>query len=214
MCRQALVVVALAAVVALPTRPAAAQAGLLEDARQSAASSTEMLNRWFGGNIAPDNHWSIRDPVVDDFTDERGQAASLNGTNHRLVLIMGCQQGRTNVIGIGGLGGGLTSINGSRAPNLIFQHGELDLRWGEDGVVSQSWNDADLLLAARGQLMSDFLNAAAQQTRLRVRATLTRNRIIQDEFDLSNLWVSPSTVRMVDPPSGRITETKELSCSR
>ena len=160
----------------------------------------------FGEPIGPDDDWMVQDPVVDDFTDEEGQAATLNGINGNLVLIVGCNAGRLYGIGVGGLAG-------RRGPSVLFQNGDIQLRWGEGAIESRSWVDADRVLLIPDQSMPRFLRAATRQNRLRLRANVTRNRFIQDEFNLSRLTVSAGGIRMIDPAQGE-TERKELSCTR
>lgn len=211
---QAAVVVAVAFLVA-PT-PSSGQAGLLSDARQRAADVAHITLR-ISPDAGPDNNWRIMDPVVDEFTDSQGQSAWLFGRNYRLVLLIGCSGGEVDALAIGGLGGA-TSIRRGRVVqetrNIIFQGGSVDLRWGEGPVEPQDWVDGDLLLAASRQNVIAFLDAAATgENRLRARARATRNRIIQDEFDLTNLEVTLDSARMVRRRSDPLP-LEELSCAR
>ena len=183
-----------------------AQTGLLHGAREQAAGFFGLMVEIFGEPIGPDDDWMVQDPVVDDFTDEEGQAATLNGINGNLVLIVGCNAGRLYGIGVGGLAG-------RRGPSVLFQNGDIQLRWGEGAIESRSWVDADRVLLIPDQSMPRFLRAATRQNRLRLRANVTRNRFIQDEFNLSRLTVSAGGIRMIDPAQGE-TERKELSCTR
>ena len=168
-----------------------------------------------GGDPPVQTDWTVHEPVIDGFTDARGQAATLVGHNYQLVLIVGCGAGEVANVAIGGLGGarGFGRRNRIPTPEVLFQGGGVDLRWGDGTVESQVWIDGDLILAAAGEAMTDFLDAAMNESRLRVRATTVRNRVIQDEFDLVRLEVTPDTVRMRNrkPPDD---PTRELSCTR
>ncbi len=200
-------IAAIAGVVLLAS-PAAvlAQAGILHDAREHAASvALGVID--LGGTLRPSSDWMVHEPVVDDFTDEIGQAATLWGQNHRLVLIVACNAGRVANVAIGGLGGGSF---GRRipTPNTMFQDGGVDIRWGDGPVESYEWIDGDLVLGAPESAMIDFLDTASRESRLRMRASVVRNAIIQDEFDLSKLDVTPNIVRVFN--SG----PQDLSCVR
>ena len=208
-------VVGVVVVAAIPTVTTFAQTGLLHSARQSAANVARGVRDLSGGNPPVLTDWNVHEPVVDGFTDARGQAATLVGHNYQLVLIVGCGAGEVDNVAIGGLGGarGIGRRNRVPTPEVLFQGGGVDLRWGDGPVESQVWIDGDLILAAAGEAMTGFLDAAMNESRLRVRATTVRNRVIQDEFDLVRLEVTPDTVRMrnrkpADDP------TRELSCTR
>lgn len=199
--RLSVVLLVLLCVVMAPIE-AHAQTGLLHGAREQAAGMHNMMVRIFGEPIGPDEDWSVHDPVIDGFTDEQSQAATLDGINGNLVLVVGCNAGSLFGVGIGGL-----------TDRLLFQDGDIDLRWGDGSVDSQGWVDADRVLIVPERRLNEFLRYAARENRLRIRANVTRNRFVQDEFNLANLTVSSSTVRMDDPPRGQ-TARKILSCSR
>ena len=199
-------IVIVAATLLVASAPALAQTGLLTSTRERAAMGKQVILEAAPG-YEWGSDWSVGDPVVDEFTDERGQAAYLIGVNARLVLIVGCNASRVSVVGLGGLGGARTFRGRLISPNVVFQGGDVDLRWGEGPIQTRSWVDGDVVLAASGQAAADFLDASSQENRLRVRAGVVRNSVIQDEFDLSDLAVSADDVRMI----GR---TEELHCTR
>ena len=199
-------ITAVVAAVIVCAGSAHAQTGLLHDAREEAAGYLAFMLRIFDEPLGPDNDWSIQDPVIDSFTDERGQTATLNGINNRMVLTVGCADGRTYAIGVGGLGT-------RQSQDILFQNGNIDLRWGDGSVESHGWIDSDLVLVVPDQDLPGFLETTALHNRLRIRANVTRNRFVQDEFNLSLLTVSPNSIKMVDPPQGQ-AERKELVCTR
>lgn len=181
-----------AVVVSLIPATVSAQVGILHSAREHAAGvAAAMID--ISGTLRPSNDWMVDEPVVDDFTDEVGQAAALWGRNHRLVLIVACNAGTVANIAVGGLAGG-SFMGRATTPNVLFQDGGVDIRWGGGLAESQEWIDGDLVLATSGSSMADFLDRASRENRLRMRASVVRNRVIQDEFDLVNLEVTPLTV--------------------
>lgn len=207
------VVVGVVSVVA-PTI-ADAQAGLLHSARQQAADSARVMLSIAGGDPPFQTDWVVREPVIDGFTDERGQAATLMGRNYQLVLIVGCNAGRITNVAIGGLGGARGIGRGQRIPTpaTLFQDGTVDLRWGDAPVDSQTWIDGDLVLAASGDTLAGFLDNVMRESRLRVRARLVRNRVIQDEFDLVRLEATVADVRAFNRKP-QDDPTRELACTR
>ena len=162
-----------------------------------------MLSIFAGDPPGPDDDWSIQEPVVDSFTDEIGQTATLNGIDNRLVLIVACNAGRILAIGLGGLS----------ARTMLFQDGSVDMRWADGPVSSQGWTDSDSVLVVPEQHLPGFLEAATTQLRLRIRANVVRNQFVQDEFNLANLNVSAGSLRMIAPARGN-REREELTCTR
>ena len=97
---------------------------------------------------------------------------------------------------IGGLGG--NDLFGPRVPDVIFENGRVDLRWGGGDVLSHDWIAAGELLGLPAQDVRRFWMAAAPQDRLRVRTTAVGSTIVQDEFNLLNMVVSSMRVRLRD----------------
>ncbi len=157
--------------------PAGAQSGLLTLSRDLAANAVAALPRV----PSTTSRWVIQDVMVDEFSDERGQSAYLLGRNRLLVLIVGCSEGRATSVAIGGLGGNV--LFGPRIPDVIFQNGRVDLRWGVGDVLSQDWTAGELL-GLPVQDVAGFLTAAAPHDRLRMKTTSVGNTIVQDEFNL------------------------------
>lgn len=159
------------ALIVLAAAPAAAQTGLLTNARTQAANSTALLLT----PGQPSTRWVAQDIMVDEFTDERGQTAYLIGRGHRLVLIIGCDgDGRAANVAIGGLGGNVLFT--APRPNIVFASGNIDFRWGGERIETKAWVNSGLLLATWD--VSAFLDRAAGQVRLRARATAVGNAII------------------------------------
>ena len=196
---------AIVVLVVLVAAPAAAQTGLLTNARTLAANSGALLLT----PGQPSTRWVAQDIMVDEFTDERGQTAYLIGRGHRLVLIIGCDgDGRAASVAIGGLGGNVLFT--APRPDVVFASGDIDFRWGGEGIETKAWVNSGLLIATRD--VSGFLDRAVGQVRLRARATLVGDATIQDEFDLLEMVVTSSRVRLRDRNhrEGR----RELVCGR
>ncbi len=186
--------------------PAGAQSGLLSLSRDLAADAVAALPRVPSAN----SRWVIQDIMVDEFSDESGQSAYLLGRNRQLVLIVGCSEGRATSVAIGGLGGNV--LFGPRIPDVIFENGRVDLRWGGGDVLSQDWMAAGELLGLPVQDVPRFWTAAAPHDRLRVRTTAVGSTIVQDEFNLLNMVVSSMRIRLrdLDHREG----PRELVCER
>ena len=198
--RIAVVVGVVVAGLALPPM-SLAQTGLFHAAREFAARVV-IAGLDLGTASRPSVDWYAHEPMIDDFTDDVGQAATLWGQNQRLILIVGCRAGKIASVGIG-LGGGRRVPT----PNTLFQNGDVDIRWGDGPVESIEWLDGDLVLVAPVSSTVDFLSDASRENRLRVRARLVRNTVIQDEFDLGRLEFTPLTIRFNSGP-------QDLSCAR
>lgn len=206
-----------ALVVMVAAQTSAAQTGLVSRARELAANSaaTALLlspelrtsTTQIADILQSATRWVIQDVMVDKFTDESGQTAYLLGRNHRLALIVGCSEGRVTSVAIGGLGG---NVMFTPRPDVIFANGDVDVRWGDEGIVTQAWLDGDLLLGV--QDVPGFLDNTAWQDRLRVRAAVVRNTIIQDEFNLLNMVVTSGRVRLRDREHRE--GLRELVCKR
>lgn len=195
---------AIVVLIVLVAAPAAAQTGLLANARTLAANSGALLLT----PGQPSTRWVAQDIMVDEFTDERGQTAYLIGRGHRLVLIIGCDgAGRAASVAIGGLGG---NVLFTPRPNVVFTSGDVDFRWGGEGIETKAWVNSGLLLATRD--VSGFLDRAAGQVRLRARATALGDTIIQDEFDLLEMVVTSQRVRLRDREHRE--GPRELVCGR
>ena len=186
--------------------PVGAQSGLLSLSRDLAADAVAALPRVPSAN----SRWVIQDIMVDEFSDESGQSAYLLGRNRQLVLIVGCSEGRATSVAIGGLGGNV--LFGPRVPDVIFENGRVDFRWGGGDVFSHDWVAAGELLGLPAQDVPRFWTAAAPQDRLRVRTTAVGSTIVQDEFNLLNMVVSSMRVRLRD--LDHCEGPRELVCER
>ena len=110
---------------------------------------------------------------------------------------------------IGGLGGNVLFT--APRPDIVFASGDIDFRWGGEGIETRAWVNSGLLLATRD--VSGFLDrAAGGQVRLRARATLVGDTIIQDEFDLLEMVVTSQRVRLRDREHRE--GPRELICGR
>ena len=185
----------------LEPEPVLPPVGLYHEARESAAEFAAEVRRLLqllqsgvdGGDYNP--LWFIEDVMIDEFTDQRGQAAWLVGRYLRLALIVGCSNGSFSGIAVGGLRGNTIS---NPTPMLLFQDGRVDLRWGDGEIVPTVWLDGDEVLVLSGQAASDLLYAAARKNRLRMRTTAIRNTIVNEEFDLRNLDIAGDAIRVRD----------------
>ena len=76
--------------------------------------------------------------------------------------------------------------------------------------MSAAWQDSNEVVVLSGQEVSEFFVSAGQQNRLRVRASLVGNTIVNDEFNLRNLSVTEGTVQLRDPEHSE--GPQELTC--
>ena len=191
----------------LEPEPAQPPVSLYHEARESAANFAA-LYRESGIDIQNNARWLVEEVMTDEFTDRRGQAAWLLGQNARLTLIVGCSDNRISGVAVGGLGGNRIY---TRTPMLLFQDGNVDLRWADGDIVSTVWRDGDEVLLLSGRRVAEFVDAASQENRLRMRATVARNSIVNDEFDLRNLDVTIDTIQLRDPDHS--DGPQELTCA-
>ena len=178
-----------ALLLALPAT-AGAQTGLYHSARVTAAGVADFTMA-VAGELG--SGWSVHPGAVDDFTDESGQPATLFGLRGQLVLIVGCTDKQLSGVAVGGLrGSGLPRS----PPPLLFQDGNVDTRWGDEPIETQTWNVGREVLVSTATQADRFLDSASRESRLRVRATVLGNRAIQEEFDLGGLEITEGAVRI------------------